>query len=93
MNDKKGLENIQDYNDMAVWLEMMNAEKEAKTKDSAENRVEEAARTAQRKEEKEANEANTRNELLAGFEDEIKQKGTDGILLLSNARMRLYIHY
>ena len=78
---------------MAVGLAMMNAEKDAKTKDSAAKRVEEAARTAQRKEEKEADEANKRNELLAGFEDEIKQKGTDGILLLSNVRMRLYIHY
>ena len=40
MNDKKGLENIQDYNDMAVWLEMMNADKDVKTKDSSEKRVE-----------------------------------------------------
>ena len=35
MNDKKGLENIQDYNDMAVGLAMINAEKDTNTKDSA----------------------------------------------------------
>ena len=35
MNDKKGLENIQDYNNMAVSLAMMNAEKDINTKDSA----------------------------------------------------------
>ena len=43
---------------MAVGLVMMNAEKDNKTTDSAEMRVEEAARAAQRKEEKEADEAN-----------------------------------
>ena len=35
MNDKKGLEKIQDYNNMAVSLAMMNAEKDTNTKDSA----------------------------------------------------------
>ena len=39
MNDKKGPEKIQDYNNMAVGLEMMNADKDTKTKDSAEKRV------------------------------------------------------
>ena len=51
-------------------------------------RVEEAASKTQRKEEKEADEANKWNDMLAVFEDEIK-KGTDVILLLSDARMRL----
>ena len=54
MNDEKGRENIQDYNDMAVGLVMMNAEKYAKKKYSTAKRVEEAERTVQRKEEKEA---------------------------------------
>ena len=58
MNDKRGMENIQDYNDMAVGLAKMNAEKDAKTKDSAEKRVEDAARKAPRKEENEADEPN-----------------------------------
>ena len=67
LNDQKGPEKIKNYNNMAVGLEMMNADKDAKTKDSAANRVEEAARTAQIKEEKEADESNKQNELLAGF--------------------------
>ena len=31
--------------------------------------------------------------MLAVFEDELKQKFTDGILLLSDAHMKLYISY
>ena len=31
--------------------------------------------------------------MLALFEDELKQKGTNGILLLSDAHMRLYTCY
>ena len=92
LNDQKGSEKIQNYNNMALGLEMMNADKDSKTKDSAAKRVQEAARTAQRKEEKEADEANKQNELLAGFENDLK-KGTNGIILFSDAHIRLYIHY
>ena len=35
MNDKKGLEKIQDYNNMAVGLAMINADKDTNTKNSA----------------------------------------------------------
>ena len=55
-------------------------------------RLEEAAVRTQRKEENDAYETNNRNDMLAVFEDALK-KGTDVILLLSDARMRLYICY
>ena len=56
-------------------------------------RVEEAETKAQSKEEKEADEANKWNDMLYVLEDELKKKGTNGILLLSDAHMILFIFY
>ena len=50
-------------------------------------RLEEAAIKTQRKEENDAYETNNRNDMLAVFEDGLKQKGTNGILLLSDAHL------
>ena len=46
INYKKSMELIMDYNDMSVGLEMLNAEKDANAKESADKKVEEAAETA-----------------------------------------------
>ena len=54
--------------------------------------MEEAAIKTQRKEENDAYETNNRNDMLAVFEDALK-KGTDDILLLSDAHMILFICY
>ena len=78
---------------MEVGLEMKNSDKAANTKDSTAKRMEVAASIAQRKEQKQVDESNKQNEMFAGFEDELKQKGADGIFLLSDACMRLYICY
>ena len=43
LNDEKSLELIVDYNDMALGLEMLNAEKDVNAKESAAKKVEEAA--------------------------------------------------
>ena len=52
---------------MAVGLGMLNAEKGVNAKESAANKVEEAAEMAKNKASKNAEETNKQNEMLPGF--------------------------
>ena len=61
--------------------------------ESQEGGTQEAADKVRKKGEKEAEEASKRNELLSGFEAELKEKDINNILNLPDARMRLYIRY
>ena len=72
---------------------LTNAEKDEKLKETAAKKVQEAADKVRKKGEKEAEEASKRNELLSGFEAELKEKDMNNILNLPDARMRLYIRY
>ena len=58
LNDEKSMELILGYNDMAVGLAMLNAEKDANTKESAAKRVEEATNMTKNKAAKNAEETN-----------------------------------
>ena len=49
LNNEKSMELIVDYNNMAVGLEMLNAEKYVNAKELAANKVEEAAEMAKNK--------------------------------------------
>ena len=93
LNDEKNLEKFKDYTELAVGLGMLNAEKDEKSKETAAKKVQEAADKVRKKGEKEAEEASKRNELLSGFEAELKEKDMNNILNLPDARMRLYIRY
>ena len=72
LNDKKSLELIQGYNDMAVGLAMLNAEKDVNAKESAAKKVEEAAEKVKNAA-KNVEEHNRRSELLPGFQSELKK--------------------
>ena len=91
LNDEKSMELIVDYNNMAVGLEMLNAEKDANAKESATKKVEEAADMAKNKASKNAEETNKQNEMLPGFQAELQKHAIDGILSLPDSRMRQYI--
>ena len=58
LKDKKSMELIVDYNYMAVGLAMLNAEKDANSKESAAKKLEEAADMAKNKASKNAEETN-----------------------------------
>ena len=70
-------------------MPILNAEREAKVTVSAAKKVEETAEKAQKK----VYEFSKRSELLPGFEQELQQKDTNGILGMSDARLWLYIRY
>lgn len=93
LNDPKKLELIEDYNDVAVSLEMYNAEKEVMAEASKKKKSNEAAEKAKNKADKESKEAQKQNELLPGFQQEIREKDASEILKMSDKRMRLYIRY
>ena len=91
----KKLELIQDYNDVvAVSWEMYNAEKELIAEASKKKKKSnEAAEKAKNKADKESKEVQKQNELLPGFQQEIREKDASEILKMSDKRMRLYIRY
>ena len=92
----KKLELIQDYNDVvAVSWEMYNAEKEliAEASKKKKKKSNEAAEKAKNKADKESKEVQKQNEMLPGFQQEIREKDASEILKMSDKRMRLYIRY
>ena len=93
LNNEESLEKFQDYNDLSAGLGMMNTEKDAKAKEAAAKKVEEAKEKALKKAGKESEEISKRNELLSGFEEELQINGIGDILHLPDARMRQYIRY
>ena len=58
LGNEKSMELIVDYNDMAVGLAMLNAEKDANAKESSDKKVDEATEMAKNKAAKNAEEAN-----------------------------------
>ena len=68
LNDEKSMELIVDYNDMAVGLATLNAEKDVNAKDLSAKKVEEAAEMAKNKSAKNAEETNKQNGMLPGFQ-------------------------
>ena len=93
LNDEKSMELIVDYNDMAVGLAMLNAEKDVNAKELAAKKVEEAAEMTKNKSANNAEETNKQNEMLPGFQAELQKHAIDGILSFPDARMRQYISY
>ena len=87
------MELIVDYNDMAVGLEILNADKYVNAKELAAKKVEEAAEMAKNKSAKNAERTNKQNEMLPMFQAELQKHAIDGILGLLDARMRQYIRY
>ena len=59
---------VQDYNDLAVSIGMLNAEKDTKAKETAKKKVEEAAEKAKKKTDKAVEENTKRSELMQGFQ-------------------------
>ena len=76
---------------MSVVLTMLNEEKEVKTKETKENKVLEATEKARKKTWKQTEEVNKLNELISGFEGELKNNDINKIFNLSDARMCKYI--
>ena len=93
LNGKKELEMVQYYNNLAVSIGMLNAEKDTKAKETAKKKVEEVAEKAKKKTDKAVEENTKRSELMQGFQQELKQKDISDILALADARLRLYIQY
>ena len=93
LNGKKELEMVQDYNNLAVSIGMLNAEKDTKAKETAKKKLEEAAEKAKKKTDKAVEENTKRNKLMQGFQQELKQKDISDILALADARLHLYIRY
>ena len=93
LNDEKSMELIVDYNDMAVGLAMLNAEKDANAKESEAKEVEEAADMAKNKTAKKEEETIKQNEMLPGFQSKLQKHAIDGILSFLDDRMWQYIHY
>ena len=93
LNDEKSMELIVDYNDMAVGLAMLNAEKDVNAKELAAKKVEEAAEMTKNKSANNAEETNKQNEMLPGFQAELQKHAIDGILSFPDFWMRQYICY
>lgn len=93
LNTEESLEKFQDYNNLSAGLGMINAEKDAKAKEAAAKKIEEAKEKLLKKAGKESEEIRKRDELLSGFEEELQINDVGGILRLSDARMRHYIRY
>ena len=82
------MELIVDYNNMAVGLTMLNAEKYANAKESADKNVEEASETAKNKAANNAEETKKQNEMLHGFQSEPQKHAINGILSFPDASMQ-----
>lgn len=93
LNSEDNLKKLQDYNDLAASIGMLNAEKDASKEASNKKKEEEAAEKAKKKAGREAEEIAKREELLPGFKQELERQNVDVILALSDARMRLYVRY
>ena len=72
---------------------MLNAQKDFKTKETGAKKVLEAADKNKKKTEKDTEEFSKRNELLSGFEGELKNNDINKIINLSDACTGQYIHY
>ena len=81
------------YNEMAVGLEMVNADKDVNAKESESKKLDEAAKMEKNKPAKNAEETNKQNEMLPGFQAEPQKHAIVGIIIFPDARMRQYIHY
>ena len=73
MNDEKSLGKFQDYNYLSIGMSMLNAENYVKTKETATKKVLEAVDKAMSKIQKEIEELSKWNELIYGFEGELKK--------------------
>ena len=93
LNGKKELEMVQDYNNLTVSIGMLNAKKDTKAKGTTKKKVEEAAETAKKKTDKAVEENTKRNELMQGFQQELKQKDISDILALADVWLRMYIQF
>ena len=93
LKNEKRMELIVYYNDMAVGLAMLNAEKYANAKESAAKNVDEATEMEKNIAAKNAEETNKQNEMLPGFQAELQKHAIDGILSFPDDRMRQYIRY
>ena len=93
LNNEKSMELIVDYNDMAVGLAMLNADKDANVKDLAANKMEETTEMKKNKAAKNAEETNKKNEMLTGLQPELQKHSIDGIISFPDARMRQYIRF
>ena len=79
---------VQDYNEPAVSIVMLNAEKEAKSKAVVKQKVDEAKLKSKKKAGKEVDDVNKRNELLPGFEQELQHRDAKRILTLPDNRIQ-----
>ena len=93
LNSEDNLKKLQDYNDLAASIGVLNAEKDASKETSNKKKEEEAAEKAKKKAGREVEEIAKREELLPGFKQELERQNVDVILALSDARMRLYVRY
>ena len=93
LNGKQQMKTVTDYNYLAVSLELLNAEKDAKAVASTEKKNKESVDKEIKKAMDEAKDIEKREEILPGFEQELQGKKTKNILKLQMSRLREYIWY
>ena len=86
LKDKKSMELIVDYNNMAVWLTMMNAKKDVNDNELAAKKVEKATEMKNNKAAKNEEETNRQNEMISGLQAVCRMLGCDNVFVITLRR-------